>query len=81
MTRFVVENGKLVEVGQPQTDYWPIFAKVRNISQLTPFREENTEFRIEDLGMFTGRWEIKMEIFLGFGASETFMTALSSDNR
>jgi putative methanogenesis marker protein 8 len=76
-TRVVVENGKVVEVGQPQTDYCPIFAKVRNIRQFTPESVRgNIEFRIEDFGMFTGRREIEMEIFVGFGASETFMTAL-----
>jgi len=77
-TRVVVENGKVVEVGQPQTDYCPIFAKVRNIRQFTPESvRSNIKFRIEDFGMFTGRREIEMEIFVGFGASETFMTALS----
>jgi putative methanogenesis marker protein 8 len=77
-TRVVVENGKVVEVGQPQTDYCPIFAKVRNIRQFTPESvRSNIEFRIEDFGMFTGGREIEMEIFVGFGASETFMTALS----
>lgn len=78
-TRVVVENGKVIEVGQPQTDYCPIFAKVRNIRQFTPESvRSNIEFRIEDFGMFTGGREIEMEIFVGFGASETFMTALSS---
>ena len=77
-TRVVVENGKVVEVGQQQTDYCPIFAKVRNIRQFTPESVKgNIEFRIKDFGMFTGRREIEMEIFVGFGASETFMTALS----
>lgn len=76
-TRVVVENGKVVKVGQPQTDYCPIFAKVRNIRQFTPESVKgNIEFRIEDFGMFTARREIEMEIFVGFGASETFMTAL-----
>ena len=77
-TRVVVEDGKVVEVGQPQTDYCPIFAKVRNIMQFTPESVKgNIEFRIEDFGMFTARREIEMEIFVGFGASETFMTALN----
>jgi putative methanogenesis marker protein 8 len=76
-TRVVVENGKVVEVGEPQTDYCPIFAKVRNIKQFTPESvRSNIEFRIDDFGMFTARRAIEMEIFVGFGASETFMTAL-----
>lgn len=76
-TRVVVENGKVVEVGEPQTDYCPIFAKVRNIKQFTPESvRANIEFRINDFGMFTAHRAIEMEIFVGFGASETFMTAL-----
>ena len=76
-TRVVVENGKVVEVGEPQTDYCPIFAKVRNIKQFTPESvRSNIEFRIDDFGMFTAQRAIEMEIFVGFGASETFMTAL-----
>jgi len=79
-TRVVVENGKVVEVGEPQTDYCPIFAKVRNIKQFTPESvRSNIEFRIDDFGMFTARRAIEMEIFVGFGASETFMTALRRD--
>jgi len=73
----VVENGKVIEVGEPQTDYCPIFAKVRNIKQFTPESvRSNIEFRIDDFGMFTAQRAIEMEIFVGFGASETFMTAL-----
>ena len=79
-TRVVVENGKVVEVGEPQTDYCPIFAKVRNIKQFTPEAVKgNIEFRIDDFGMFTALRAIEMEIFVGFGASETFMTALRRD--
>lgn len=76
-TRVVVENGKVVEVGMPQTDYCPIFDKVRNIKKFTPESvKANIDFRIEDFGMFTSHRAIEMEIFVGFGASETFMTAL-----
>jgi putative methanogenesis marker protein 8 len=53
-TRVVVENGKVVEVGEPQTDYCPIFDKVRNIKQFTKESVKgNIEFRIDDFGMFT----------------------------
>lgn len=34
-TRVVVENGKVVEVGAPMTEYCPIFDKVRGIPLLT----------------------------------------------
>lgn len=76
-TRVVVENGKVVEVGMPMTDYCPIFDKVRGIKKFTPkTAKENVEFRMKDFGMFTENRELEMEIFVGFGASETFMTAL-----
>ena len=36
------------------------------------------EFRIRDFGLGTEDREIEMDAFVGFGASETFMTALRS---
>ncbi|NJD76137.1 MAG: DUF2099 family protein [Candidatus Methanoperedens sp.] len=76
-TRVVVENGKVIEVGMPMTEYCPIFDKVRGIKKFTPkTAKENVEFRMRDFGMFTENRELEMEIFVGFGASETFMTAL-----
>lgn len=76
-TRVVVENGKVVEVGTPVTEYCPIFDKVRGVKKFTPkTAKDNVEFRIKDFGMFTENRELEMEIFVGFGASETFMTAL-----
>lgn len=76
-TRVVVENGKVVEVGEPETEYCPIFDKVRNIKKFNCENvRENIEFRIADFGIFTKERSIEMEIFVGFGASETFMTAL-----
>jgi len=76
-TRVVVENGKVIEVGVPMTEYCPIFDKVRGIRKFTPkTAKENVEFRMKDFGMFTENRELEMEIFVGFGASETFMTAL-----
>lgn len=76
-TRVVVENGNVIEVGQPMTEYCPIFDKVRGVKKFTPkTAKENVEFRMRDFGMFTEKRELEMEIFVGFGASETFMTAL-----
>ncbi|MFZ3384157.1 MAG: methanogenesis marker 8 protein, partial [Candidatus Methanoperedens sp.] len=64
-------------VGVPMTEYCPIFDKVRGIKKFTPkTARENIEFRMKDFGMFTENRELEMEIFVGFGASETFMTAL-----
>lgn len=76
-TRVVVENGKVVETGEPATEYCPIFDKVRGIKKFTSkTAKENIEFRIKDFGLFTEDRSIEMEIFVGFGASETFMTGL-----
>ncbi|MCE8423209.1 MAG: DUF2099 family protein [Candidatus Methanoperedens sp.] len=76
-TRVVVENGKVVETGEPVTEYCPIFDKVRGIKKFTSkTARENIEFRIKDFGLFTEGRAIEMEIFVGFGASETFMTGL-----
>lgn len=76
-TRVVVENGKVIEVGTPMTEYCPIFDKVRGVRKFTPATvRENMEFRIRDFGMFTENRQLEMEIFVGFGASETFMSGL-----
>ncbi len=76
-TRVVVEGGKVVEVGEPETEYCPIFDKVRGIKKFTSkTAKENIEFRMRDFGLFTENRAIEMEIFVGFGASETFMTGL-----
>jgi putative methanogenesis marker protein 8 len=78
-TRVVVEDGKVVEVGEPMTEYCPIFEKIRGISKFTQLTaKENAEFRIQDFGLFTEDRELEMEIFVGCGASETFMTGLRS---
>jgi putative methanogenesis marker protein 8 len=57
----------------------PIFDKARGIKEFT--KEEirkNMEFRIKDFGLFTSKRQLDMDIFVGFGASETMMTGLNS---
>ncbi len=76
-TRVVVENGRVVEVGKPLTEYCPIWDKVTGVKKFTQRTvKENIELRIKEFGMFTPHRKIEMETFVGFGASETFMTAL-----
>ncbi|NQE05184.1 hypothetical protein C5S32_04875 [ANME-1 cluster archaeon GoMg1] len=78
-TRVVVENGKVVGVGKPLLKYCPLWAKIRGIKELNEkVIKENVEFRIQDFGMCTVDREVEAEVFVGFGASETFMTALHS---
>ncbi|MDG6243158.1 MAG: DUF2099 family protein [Methanolobus sp.] len=77
--RVVVKDGEVVEVSDPLITWCPIFEKARGISEIT--KEEirkNMEFRIRDFGLFTSRRQLDMDIFVGFGASETMMTGLNS---
>ena len=75
--KVVVEDGKVVEVGEPVLSYCPLWAKIRGIKELNiRVIKENIEFRIHDFGMCTADRAVELEVFVGFGASETFMTAL-----
>jgi len=76
-TRVIVEKGKVVEVAKPLLKYCPLWAKIRGITELNEKEiKKNIEFRIQDFGMCTAEREVELEVFVGFGASETFMTAL-----
>lgn len=75
--RVVVENEQVVEVGMPLLKYCPLWDKMRGITELNErVIKENIEFRIRDFGMCTADRKVEMDTFVGFGASETFMTAL-----
>ncbi|AKB25065.1 putative methanogenesis marker protein 8 [Methanosarcina sp. MTP4] len=77
-TRVVVKDGKVVEVGEPEVDWCPLFAKIRGIQKITGEEaKKNMEFRIKDFGMFTDKRKLELEDFVGFGASEVMMTGLS----
>lgn len=77
-TRVVIRDGKVVEVGKPEVDYCPLFAKVRNIQVITPeVVRENVEFRIQDFGMCTPHRTMRMKDFLSFGVSELMGMAVS----
>ena len=76
-TRVVVKDGKVVEVGVPETDYCPVFKKTDGISKLTAHEaKKNMEYRIRELGMFTPQRKFDHGVFVNFGASEIMMTAL-----
>lgn len=76
--RIVIKDGKVVEVGNPEVEYCPLFAKVRNIQVLTPEAiRENVEFRIRDFGMCTPHRKMRMKDFLSFGVSELMGMAVS----
>ena len=78
MTRVVVEDGKVIEVGEPQIEWCPLFEKARGIKQITSEEvRKNMEFRIRDFGLFTPQRKLEMDVFVGFGASEIMMTGLN----
>jgi putative methanogenesis marker protein 8 len=77
-TRVVIEDGKVVEVGEPLVRYCPLFAKHRGIKEITPeVVRENIEFRIKDFGMCTSQRRMRMRDFLSFGVSEIMGMALA----
>ncbi len=70
-TKVVIENGKVIEVGEPQVNYCPLFFKMRGIEEFTSdVVRQNMEFRIKDFGMCTPDREMRMKDFLSFGVSE-----------
>jgi putative methanogenesis marker protein 8 len=77
-TRIVIEDGKVVEIGEPTVKYCPLFKKYRNIDE---FNEDtirgNMEFRISSFGMCTSSRQIRMKDFLSFGVSELLSMSLS----
>lgn len=75
--RIVIRDGKVVEVGEPQISYCPIFDKHRGIKKLDKEAiRKNMEFRIEDFGMCMPGRVLKLKDFLSFGVSEIVCTAM-----
>ncbi len=77
MTKIVMEDGKVVEVGEPAVKYCPLFDKYRGIKEITSdVVRENIEFRMKDFGMCCENRSIRMKNFLSFGISEILSSAL-----
>ena len=77
MTRVVIEDGKVIDVGEPKMKYCPLYKKYRNIDEITSdVVKENMEMRISDFGMCTSRRQTRASDFLSFGVSEILSTAL-----
>jgi putative methanogenesis marker protein 8 len=75
--RIVVRDGKVVEVGEPELKYCPIFDKFRGIKELTcDAIRENMQFRIDDFGMCRADRKLRMRDYLSFGISEMIHTAM-----
>lgn len=81
MTRLVIENGKVTEVGEPKISFCP-FAKrfASPINPVTPDAvQKNIEHRIRSFGMCTrNRQVLDDESQVLFGASELLTTALKN---
>ncbi|WP_456472644.1 methanogenesis marker 8 protein [Methanocaldococcus sp.] len=76
--KVVVEDGKVVYVGEPKIKYCPLFFKHRGIKEIDKEEiKKNIEFRIKDFGLFTkDRKVLEDKYIVPFGASEIIMSAL-----
>ena len=74
-TEVVIENGRVVSVGDPLVDYCPIFDKIDDAKHLTKdFIKWNMEKRIREFGMCTPQRVVKMPDIMSFGISEILKT-------
>jgi putative methanogenesis marker protein 8 len=79
-TRVDVKDEQVAEVGMPRIKWCPLFDKIKGIKELTPEAvADNMDFRIKQHGMFSTRRKLKMDVFVGFGASESMMTGIAHD--
>ena len=75
----IIEDGKVVFVGQPAVTYCPLFMKHQGIKEITPgIVKENIEFRIKDFGMCAPSRNMRMKDFLTYGVSELMAMAVSA---
>ena len=79
MTRVVIEDGEVVEVGQPEIEFCPLFKKLCGIEAISPEKvRENMEFRIKDFGFCTENRVVRAKDYVTFGVSEILSTALDN---
>ncbi len=78
LAKVVIEDGKVVEVGQPRLNYCPLYKKFRGMEEITPEAiKENIEFRIRDFGLCTENRKVRADDYVTFGVSEILSTALA----
>jgi len=77
-TRVIVKDGKVVEIGTPEVEWCPLFAKLREVQNITPEEvKKNIESRISEFGMFTPKRKLLgLDTYVAFGASEVMMSGL-----
>jgi putative methanogenesis marker protein 8 len=77
----VIEDGKVLEVGEPEVRYCPMFKRMKGIDRLDKDSiRENIEFRISDFGMCTDDRVLEMDDVVTFGVSEIMSLALRQGN-
>ena len=80
LTRVTVEDGKVIDVSEPEVEYCPLFDHHRGIKKLTKeVVAKNIKFRIDDFGMCTPNRQLRMKDFLSFGISEIMCTLLEEN--
>ena len=58
-TRVVVNDGKIIEVGEPEIEWCPLIAKLSGIQKITSEEvERNVEYKIREYGMFTAKRQL-----------------------
>ena len=77
MTRVVIVDGEVVEVGEPELKFCPLFKKLVGMEDITPQKiRENMEFRIRDFGFCTENRVVRAKDYVTFGVSEILSSAL-----
>ncbi len=77
-TKVVIKDGKVVEVGEPQVKWCPLWNKAAGVENITQeAARQNMEQRIREFGMFTADRRFDPGVFASFGLSEVMMTALA----
>ncbi len=77
MARVVIVDGEVVEVGQSELKYCPLFKKLCGIEDITPEKiRANIEFRIRDFGFCTENRVVRAKDYVTFGVSEILSSAL-----
>ncbi len=79
MTRVTIVDGKVVEVGEPELRFCPLFKKLVGMEDITPEKvRENIEFRIRDFGFCTENRIVRARDYVTFGVSEILSSALEN---
>jgi len=77
MTRVVIIDGEVAEIGQPEIKFCPLFKKLCGMEDISPEKiRENVEFRIRDFGFCTENRVVRADDYVTFGVSEILSLAL-----